>query len=97
MYIYAHWTSRWPVYIFYLIGYIVRDAGRARRQVLNSLIDLVVMTAAGVDVVSAPEFRLASFVTCDVVIWVRHCNTYSFNVHDTDCLQVFYGVRFGDR
>ena len=97
MYIYAHSTSRWPVYIFYLIGYIVRDARRARRQVLKSLIDLDVLTAAGVDVVSTPDLRLAQFVTCDVVIWVRHCNTFSFNVHDTDFIGVLYDVRFGDK
>ena len=83
IYIYAHSTSRWPVYIN-LIGNIVREDGRARREVLNSRIDVDVETAAGVDVVSAPEFRLAPFVTCDFVIWVRHCNTFSFNVHDAD-------------
>ena len=63
MYIYAHSTSRWPVYIFYLIGYSVRDAGRARRQVLNLRIDVDFLPEAGADVVSAPDCRLAQFVT----------------------------------
>ena len=92
MYIYAHSTSRWPVYIFYLIGYIVRDAGRARRQVLNSLIDLVVMTAAGVDVVSAPEFRLAQFVTRRSDLGKTLVSMYVTQIF-IQC----YDVRFGDK